>query len=839
MTAQSAHQTDWTVSEAEPPRPRPRSLPAVDQGLAVAPVPLPRTSLIGRQAEVTAIVGLLCRPGRLEGARLLTLTGPGGIGKTRLALRVLEAARPEFDDRVAFVPLAPIRDPDLVLPAIAQTLGVREGRDRPAVAGIARALAGEPFLLVLDNAEQVVAAAPQIDALLHACPGLTILATSRALLRLSGEREFPVPPLAVSREKRTCSLDSRLSTLDSIKLFVERAACARPGFRLGPGDAETVAAICARLDGLPLAIELAAARVRYLSPAALLARLASAPDSAAPGRPEPRGSALRWLAGGPVDQPARLRTMRAAIAWSYELLDGDHQALFRRLAVFAGTFSLEAAAAVCGLDDELDALDRIGALADQSLLGVDERAGETRYALLETIREFGLELLAAHGELEATRARHAAYFVAFAESVAPRLVVTGGAGWLDRVDAEHDNLRAALAWLLAAEDADGSLRLAGSLALFWRYRGHFGEGRRWLEQALALGQRRGSVAAELRAAAITGAGTIAYYQGEGEQAMGLLQAGLALWRATGDVWGSQVARSVVGGVLVAQGRYDEAVALIEGEHRRLRDAGEAVWTACDLLQLGLAALARGDHARAHALCQESFARYEANGARYLAVDPLRCLALLASLAGDHAGAAERMREAMVRLREQASRAAYADGLATVATLAAARGRRLEAARFFGAAETLRATVGSPFPLPERQTYDETIAGLRAGLGHEAYETERRSGAAATLAGILAEADAELLQPAVAARRVASAACTGAPASAVRVDAPAGAAKADLTGRERDVLRLLVEGRSNPEIADALFIGQGTVRTHVSAILGKLEAKTRTEAAHLAMRSGMV
>jgi non-specific serine/threonine protein kinase len=440
-----------------------------------------------------------------------------------------------------------------------------------------------------------------------------------------------------------------------------------------------------------------------------------------------------------------------------------------------------------------------------------------------------LERLAAHGDLEATRARHAAYFVAFAEAVAPRLVVTGGAGWLVRVDAEYDNLRAALDWLLAAEDAEGSLRLAGSLAFYWRYRGHYDEGRRWLDRALTLGQRKGPVAADLRAATLTGAGSLAYYQGETERALGLLEAGLALWRETGDAWGSLVARSITGGVLVARGSYDEAVALIDGEHRRLADA-EVVWSACDHLQLGLAAFARGDRTRARAFWEESLARYEANGARYLAVDPLRCLALLASLAGDHAGAAESMREVMVRLSEQASPAAYADGLATIATMVAARGRRSEAARLFGAAETLRATVGTPFPLPERDTYDEIIAGLRASLGPEAYETEHRAGATARLPEILAEAGTELLLPPVASPPAASLA---------RAGGEAGAAEGGLTARERDVLRLLVEGRSNAEIADVLFIGQGTVRTHVSAILGKLNAKSRTEAAHLAMRSGLV
>ncbi len=803
MIAQSRPQTESTGSDTAPARPRSRT--PLDPVPIAMPVPLPRTSLVGREAEITAILALLSRPGSPDGARLLTLTGPGGIGKTRLALRVLEMARQEFTGGIAFVPLAPIRDPDLVLPEIAQNLGVRETRDRSPAADIARAQAGEPFLLVLDNVEQVVAAAPEIDTLLHTCPNLTILATSRALLRVSGEREFPVPPLAA----------------DAVRLFVARAAAARPGFRLRPDEDETVAAICARLDGLPLAIELAAARVRFLSPAALLHRLATGPDASPWSRTEPPGSTLRWLEGGPVDQPPRLRTLRDAIAWSYDLLDAGQQALFRRLSVFAGTFSLEAVGAVCGIDDELDALDQIGALVDQSLLGVEEHSGEPRYGLLETIREFGLERLAACGELEETRARHAAYFVAFAEAAAPRLIMTGGASWLHRVDAEHDNLRAALTWLLAAEDAEGSLRLAGSLSTYWRFRGFLGEGHRWLDRALALGERKGPVPTDVRATALTGAGNIAYYQGETARALDLLHAGLALWRETGDAWGSLVARSIAGGVLVAQGRYDDAVSLIDTEHDRLRDAGELIWSSCDRLQLGLAALARGDHTRARAFWEQSFAGYEANGARYLAVDPLRFLALLSSLAGDHAGAAARMRQAMIRLRELASQAAYADGLATIATMTAARGRQLQAARLFGAAARLRDSVGTPFPLPDREIYEATVAVIRVALGPEVYETAHRSGASAPLIEILADADAELLLPTAESPPIAATAFDG------------------LTARERDVLCLLAEGRSNAEIARALYIGHGTVRTHVSAILAKLNAKSRTEAAHVARRSGLV
>jgi non-specific serine/threonine protein kinase len=769
------------------------------------PIPLPRTSLIGRDAEVTAITELLNTPEHPEGARLLTLTGPGGIGKTRLALRVLEKTSQQFAGRIAFVPLAPIHDPALVLPAIAENLGVHESGDRSSAASIGRTLAGEPFLLVLDNLEHVVSAAPEIGSLLQTCPALTILATSRTLLRISGEHEFPVPPL----------------TTDATRLFVERATLARPGFQLGPGEEKTVAAICSRLDGLPLAIELAAARIRHLSAPALLIRLAPPSGSPVHGRTAPRESPLRWLESGPIDQPPRLRTMRDAIAWSYDLLDIDQQAFFRRLSVFAGTFSLDAARVIGGIDDELDTIDRIGALVDQSLVNVDDQTGETRYTLLETIREFGLERLAAFGELERTRARHAAYFLSFAETATPRIIVTGGAGWLRSLDVEHDNLRATLTWFLASEDAEASLRLAGSLASYWRSRGYLTEGRHWLDQACAIADRKGFVPAAIRATALTGAGNLAYYQGETEQAMSLLETALTLWHETGDAWGSRVARSIAAGVLVAQGRYENAVALIDAEHDWMRDAGDVVWSSCDRLQLGLAALARGDHSRARAYCEESFAGYEAKDLRYLAVDPLRYLALISALAGDHQTAAARMRDVMPRLREQANSIAYADGLAIVATLAAGRGRREQAARLFGAAERLRESVGRSFALPERETYDATITGLRAALGAEAYESAHRSGASTSLADILADAEAELDLPTVESPPIAVTAIDG------------------LTARERDVLRLLAAGNSNAEIADALFIGLGTVRTHVSSILAKLNAKSRTEAAHMALRSGVV
>jgi predicted ATPase/class 3 adenylate cyclase len=684
-------------------------------------LPLQPTPFLGREDQVARIVDLLGR----EDVRLLTITGPGGVGKTRVALQAAADLLEAFPDGIWFVDLSALDDPALVPSTIAAVFGVRE-EGSGLVDRLPGVLDDKRLLLVLDNFERVTGAAQTVSDLLARVPGLKVLATSRTPLHVYGEHEYPLSPLPLPDLAHLPTVE-RMSQYEAVRLFIARAQAVKPDFVVTTANAPAVAEICFRLDGLPLAIELAAALVKLLPPQALLKRL------------EQR---LPLLTGGARTLPARQQTMRNTIAWSHDLLDQQEQTLFRRLAVFAGGCTIDAPEAVVNHEGTRDVFVGIASLVDKSLLRQEEGLeGEPRFRMLETVREFGLERLEASGEAPATRDRHAGYFLDLAERAGPEIVETADPALLDLLDREHDNLRATLAWSRETGDHDTLLRLGGALALFWFYGGHLNEGRRWLDQALQTPPDAASP--RPRAWALTCSGMLANVCGETDRAMALLTESFSWWEQTGEAFGHAVAGSLLGGVYVSQGRYKEAAALFTPNEAYFQDAGHDNMHAHALFHLGVIAWAQGDEARARVQLQEAVEGYDRSGALADAIDPLRYLGLIACAGGDLDEAANWFSEEWTRLRQMGSRAAIAVGLADVATLAAVREAWQPAVRLFAKAEALAQTEAAAFSLPARDHYEQAHARARQTLGDAAYQATAVAGRALTLEQALAEAEAVL------------------------------------------------------------------------------------------------
>jgi predicted ATPase/DNA-binding CsgD family transcriptional regulator len=753
-------------------------------------LPRPLTSFIGREHELAQARRLLA------GSYLVTLTGPGGSGKTRLCIALAAEVAGDYPDGVYFVPLAPVRDPGLVPSTIAQSLGLQDARDRPLMDHLVSQLRERKVLLVLDNFEHLLAAAPAVARLLRETGTLRILVSSRSSLRVSGEQECPVPPLAVP-DLRTRLTPDDLAGCESVRLFAERAAAVAPDFAVDERNGPSIARIACRLDGLPLAIELAAARVKLLPPEAILARLEHS---------------LSLLTGGGRDLPDRQQTLRATIAWSYDLLTGGARRLLATCSVFVGGASLEAIETVCdeAADIGVPVLDALQELADHSLVRQLPRPGPPRYALLETIREYATERLQAMPEADRVRATHAAAFLALVEADGRPHAGLARQGWLERVDAEHNNIRAALGWF-RDHDPPAALRLAAAMAAFWSLRGHHTEGRQRLGELLGLVEDP-SVA---RVSALSGAAWLAIDQGDYPRAADLLAESIGLSQALGDTVGEGIATAYQGRCKLSSQLIEAARPDVERAVALATEAGDRQAIAFTMFYSGLVALLTGELEAACDLFTRCAAMAAGLGLAPLSARARQMLAFPLLDLGELVAARAALADGFPVCLEVGDRWVVQIGLTGLAGLAARTGRLRLALRVAGAADAYRDANEFSLPVPILQMLDRWLAPARARAGPAVDRLV---------------AEGRRLSPEEAAR-LALATEPGDPSP------PGG--RPTLTRREAEVAALAARGLTNRDIAARLFLSVRTVETHLDHVLTKLGFRTRTQLAAWAYEQGLL
>ena len=759
-------------------------------------LPAPLASLIGRDQEIATVRALLQR----DDIRLITLTGAGGVGKTQLALAISRHMTAVFTNGIFFVPLASIRDADFVAMAIAQELDVPKSGSRPLVDELMATLRDQHLLVVLDNFEHVLSSATLMVDLLTACPDVKVMVTSRAPLRVSGEHVFTVTPLELPAADQSVAIDG-LTHYAAIKLFVTRAQEARPEFAITESNATAIAEICRRIDGLPLAIELAAAQLRVLSPRQLLTRMSNN---------------LPLPVGGLYDAPARLQTMRQAIAWSYDLLTLNEQALFRRLAIFVGGFTLEAAEAVTV--DSLN-LDDLTSLVDSSCVQqAEQRDGDTRFVMLETIREFGLDKLEANGESAMVQARQAAFCLACAEHADQGYRIDHKRIWGERIETELPNMRVALAWAEDQNEAELMLRLALALWWFWANRGLQEETDTWLSRTVTATMAVPSELYGSRVHLLVCAARCALQHGDCDRAATLADEASSLANESGDVWATVRAARIQGLLAIWRGDLDHAKSCLTDALAQWRELEPGRQFGGPHYDLGFLASLQKNYQEAESWFAELLVVAQAQSWPLWTADALEALGTCAREQGDLARAVPQLAEALALAIDDTNLATIANCLKSLGAVAAATGRPEQAARLFGAFDSIRehgSWIEPPAEIERREhTYDTARAQLSAEKFAEFWLEGRELSLDQAIAGAFEVARDFTVTPTP--RRDTS----------------------GLTPRELDVLRLLIEGLTDKEIAEVLDVSRRTASKHVEMILAKFDVSSRTAAATYATRHGI-